>query len=144
MLAFSCCPNFYGHKGAAPHYPPRMEMMHHGHHHAFNGDIDKAHVKEGFKHHYGFDGRRPEPTPEMKAKFAEKLGLTDEQKTKLEQMRQEDMAKMEPLFKQMESLHEEMEKLRQDNRHHFESVLTDAQKEILQTMRKEFKQKHHH
>lgn len=80
--------------------------------------------------------RHFEPTPEMKARFAEKLGLSDEQKQQLDQFREEDMAKMKPLFEQMEALRTQISALRQQGRQHFESVLTDEQKVILQKMKK--------
>lgn len=103
------------------------------HRHGMN-HMGKGHHKKAFGQ------ERREPTEEMKARFAEKLGLTDEQKAQLEQYRAEDMAKIEPLFKQMEELRAQLRELRQAGRAHFESVLTDEQKEILQTM----KAKHHH
>ena len=44
------------------------------------------------------------------------------------------MAQMEPLFKQMDDLHAKADKLREENKARFESVLTDEQKEILAAM----------
>lgn len=132
IFAFGCCPKHHGPRGQFMAPPAQVEMgapmakHHHGFHHGFKG-----------KH---FQGKHFEPTPEMKERFAKKLGLTDEQKEKLDEMRKADMAKMEPLFKEMENLHQQMKELRKVNREHFESVLTDAQKEILKEMKKE----HHH
>lgn len=131
MVCFCCCPghNYKNHK-VMPMTPQQQVMLQHQgmHHHG--------------RHHRGPDFRRQhhEPTAEMKARFAEKLGLTDEQKAQLEQYRNEDMAKMEPLMKQMDELRTQIRELRKAGRAHFESVLTDEQKEILQTMKK----KHHH
>lgn len=70
----------------------------------------------------------------LKHRFAEKLQLTDEQKAQIEQFRKEDMAQMEPLFKQMDDLRAKADKLREENKARFESVLTDEQKEILAAM----------
>ena len=41
---------------------------------------------------------------------------------------------MEPLFKQMDDLRAKADKLREENKARFESVLTDEQKEILAAM----------
>ena len=41
---------------------------------------------------------------------------------------------MEPLFKQMDYLRAKADKLREENKARFESVLTDEQKEILAAM----------
>lgn len=128
ILAVGCCPKHHGPRGHFMTNPVQMEMRAPmaKHHHGFKG-----------KH---FRGKHFEPTAEMKERFAKKLGLTDEQKEKLDEMRKADMAKMEPLFKEMENLHQKMQELRKVNREHFESVLTDAQKDILKEMKKE----HHH
>ena len=97
--------------------------------------------------HIRFDHRRPEdlrrpghpgfhPRPEMKERFARRLGLTDEQKAQIEQFRKEDMAKMAPLFEQMDELRKQADELRKENKARFESVLTPEQKEILQEIHK--------
>lgn len=87
------------------------------------------------RHH--FRGPNGETPQQMKEKFAQKLGLTAEQKEKIEKMREEDKAKMEPLMKKMSELREEMHKIRQESRNRFESVLTDEQKAKLKDMRSE-------
>lgn len=131
VLSLWCCPPHYGHKPFHHFHPQAVEMTAHK-----GGDM--AQIRHHHhRHHLDFAAHHPEPTSEMKAKFAERLGLTDEQKEKLEQMRQEDMAKMAPLFEQMKTLRQQMRDLRKTNRAHFESVLTDAQKEILQKMKAE-------
>lgn len=81
---------------------------------------------------FGHPGFHPERA--LKHRFAEKLQLTDEQKAQIEQFRKEDMAQMEPLFKQMDDLRAKADKLREENKVRFESVLTDEQKEILAAM----------
>ena len=126
VVCFCCCPGHnYKHHKVMPMTPQQQMMLQH----------------QGMPHHRADSRRQPhEPTAEMKARFAEKLGLTDEQKAQLEQYRHEDMAKMEPLMKQIDELRTQIRELRKAGRAHFESVLTDAQKEILQTMKKE----HHH
>lgn len=80
----------------------------------------------------GHPGFHPERA--LKHRFAERLQLTDEQKAQIEQFRKEDMAQMEPLFKQMDNLRAKADKLREENKARFESVLTDEQKEILAAM----------
>lgn len=123
LMCTMCCAWSYKHKPMQV-FPARLEMMQH-----------KMHHKGA---HMGFHQFR-EPTPEMKEHFAKKLGLSEEQKATLEQYRQEDMVKMKPLFDEMDKLHAKIKDLRKANRARFESVLTDAQKEILQQM----KAKHH-
>ena len=81
---------------------------------------------------FGHPGFHPERA--LKHRFAEKLQLTDEQKVQIEQFRKEYMAQMEPLFKQMDDLRAKADKLREENKARFESVLTDEQKEILAAM----------
>ena len=81
---------------------------------------------------FGHPGFHPERA--LKHRFAEKLQLTDEQKAQIEQFRKEDMAQMEPLFKQMDDLRAKADKLREENKARFESVLSDEQKEILAAM----------
>ena len=81
---------------------------------------------------FGHPGFHPERA--LKHRFAERLQLTDEQKAQIEQFRKEDMAQMEPLFKQMDDLRAKADKLREENKARFESVLTDEQKEILAAM----------
>jgi len=124
VCSFCCAPR--------PHMmhnpmPKNIEMMQH--HRPF--------MHGGFHHknHHQFGEK-------MKAHFAKKLGLTDEQKQQLDKFRDEDMAKMKPLFEQMDSLRKQMDEMREINRAHFESVLTDEQKEILKTMK--MKKGHHH
>lgn len=89
---------------------------------------------QGRRHFRGPNGETPQ---QMKEKFAQKIGLTEEQKEKIEKMREEDKAKMEPLMKKMKELREEMRKIRQESRTRFESVLTEEQKAKLKDMRSE-------
>lgn len=135
-----CGGSIYGtHKHFGSHHLAKMEMIHHNMDKmAFEPKQHGFDMRKKGKRSFAHKALRAEPTAEMKAKFAEKLGLTDEQKVKLEEMRKEDMAKMEPLFKQMESLRIEMKALRKSNREHFESVLTEEQKEILKKMKREY------
>ena len=138
LLMHFCCCACGQHK--RPEFMPmaaqQQMMMHHKHH--------KMHTQGKPHHANAFEHKFHEPSAEMKAKFAEKLGLTDEQKAQLEQYRNEDMAKIEPLFKQMEELRGKLRELREAGRAHFESVLTDEQKEILQTMKKKHYEKRPH
>lgn len=118
---------------------PRAEMRLPTRHHP-EGRFDGERHRE-WKHRadrgdaprrFGHPGFHPERA--LKHRFAEKLQLTDEQKAQIEQFRKEDMAQMEPLFKQMDDLRAKADKLREENKARFESVLTDEQKEILAAM----------
>lgn len=118
---------------------PRAEMRLPTRHHP-EGRFDGERHRE-WKHRadrgdaprrFGHLGFHPERA--LKHRFAEKLQLTDEQKAQIEQFRKEDMAQMEPLFKQMDDLRAKADKLREENKARFESVLTDEQKEILAAM----------
>ena len=118
---------------------PRAEMRLPTRHHP-EGRFDGERHRE-WKHRadrgdaprrFGHPGFHPERA--LKHRFAEKLQLTDEQKAQIEQFRKEDMAQMEPLFKQMDDLRAKADKLREENQARFESVLTDEQKEILAAM----------
>ncbi len=132
IVSTLCCAQAPKNMSMAEAMPQKIEMM------------KKAHHMKGH-HARHFMGRHAMPTPEMREHFAKKLGLTDEQKAQLDKFRDEDMAKMKPLFDEMDTLHAKMEELRKVNRAHFESVLTDEQKEILKNMKKEWKHhKRHH
>lgn len=118
---------------------PRAEMRLPTRHHP-EGRFDGERHRE-WKHRadrgdaprrFGHPGFHPERA--LKHRFAEKLQLTDEQKAQIEQFRKEDMAQMEPLFKQMDDLRAKADKLREENKARFESVLTDEQKETLAAM----------
>ncbi len=87
--------------------------------------------------------RRPsiEEIKKHEEKFAEKLGLSKEQKEKAKELRQEGRKKMEPLMKQKKELHEKMERLRKENMEQFEKILTAEQKEKLKEIKKEHKEK---
>ena len=90
-----------------------------------------------------FDGRPSiEEMKKHEEMFAEKLGLSKEQKEKAKELRQEGRKKMEPLMKQKKELHEKMERLRKENMEQFEKILTDEQKAKLKEMKKEHKGKH--
>ena len=131
IVSTLCCAQAPKNTSMAEAMPQKIEMM------------KKAHHMKGH-HARHFMGRHAMPTPEMREHFAKKLGLTDEQKAQLDKFRDEDMAKMKPLFDEMDTLHAKMEELRKVNRAHFESVLTDEQKEILKNMKKEWKHHRHH
>ena len=92
------------------------------------------------EHREDFDKRPPiEEIKKHEEMFAQKLGLSEEQKQKAEDLRKEGRKKMEPLMKQKRELHEKMEKLRKENMEEFEKILTDEQKTKLKEMKKEHK-----
>lgn len=131
-----CCTTVEKNTALSEAMPQKIEMMKKAHH-------VRPHFSKPFMKDRHFKGRHGMPTPEMREHFAKKLGLTDAQKEQLDKFRDEDMAKMKPLFEQMGALHEQMQELRKVNREHFESVLTDEQKEILENMRKEWRHHRH-
>ena len=62
-----------------------------------------------------FDGRPSiEEMKKHEEMFAEKLGLSKEQKEKAKELRQEGRKKMEPLMKQKKELYEKMDKVRKE------------------------------
>ncbi|MBP5699013.1 MAG: hypothetical protein J6W96_05760 [Alphaproteobacteria bacterium] len=138
------CPGSYSRNPQMQPKPDEMVMREHRRPHGMHQrpDFKGHHGKHFGKMHGDMKGKPFEPSPEMKARFAEKLGLTDEQKEQLEKYRTEDMAKMKPLVDQMDALRAQMKELRQENRARFESVLTDEQKEILKNMKKEHRHPH--
>jgi len=137
IVSTLCCAQAPKNTSMAEAMPQKIEMMKKAHH--MKGHHARHFMKDGH-----FKGPHHMPTPEMREHFAKKLGLTDEQKAQLDKFRDEDMAKMKPLFDEMDTLHAKMEELRKVNRAHFESVLTDEQKEILKNMKKEWKHHRHH
>ena len=72
---------------------------------------------------------------EMSERFADKLGLTDEQKAQAEKLREANRAKMEPLMKQADELRGKMDEIRKQNMDDFEKILTPEQKQKLDEMK---------
>lgn len=95
------------------------------------------------------EGMLPPPPPahemphkvrkEMADKFAKDLGLTEEQKAQADKIRKDGREKMEPLMKEMKTLREKMDKLREDNMKDFEKILTPEQKDKLDKIKAEHK-----
>ena len=82
---------------------------------------------------------------DMAKKFAEDLGLTEEQQAKAKKMREDSRAKMKPMMEEMKKLHEKMDKAREENFKEFEKILTPEQKgklEKIKEERKNFHKKH--
>ncbi len=84
-------------------------------------------------------------------KLAEKLGLTEEQQKKAEEIRKADFEKMKPLMEEMKKLREKMDKMREENMKSFESILTPEQKIKFEEIKakhkdrmKNFKKGKHH
>lgn len=70
-------------------------------------------------------------------KLAERLKLTDEQKTKADEIRKAGREKMNPLIRQEMELRKEMDIIRSQNMEEFESILTDEQKTEFQKIKNE-------
>lgn len=73
----------------------------------------------------------------MAAKLASDLGLTEEQKAKAEQIRQEGQAKIAPLMEQMKSLRQKIDDERRTNMQAFEEILTPEQKQRFEVMKQQ-------
>ena len=74
-------------------------------------------------------------------KFANELGLTEEQRKKAEEIRKADFEKMKPLMEEMKALHEKMDAMRQENMKSFEAILTPEQQATFKQMIEEHKNK---
>lgn len=66
--------------------------------------------------------------------FADKLGLSEEQKKKADELRQKGRERMEPIMAEMKKLREQAREIREENKKEFEALLTPEQKEILKDM----------
>lgn len=74
-------------------------------------------------------------------RFAKELNLTDEQKEKAKEIREEGLKKMEPLKEDMTELRTKMDKVRQKNMKDFEEILTPEQKTKLEKIKADHLQK---
>ena len=79
----------------------------------------------------------------MEAKLADKLGLSEEQRTKAQTIREAGHKKVKPLIKEMKKIRKEMDKLRHENMEEFEKILTPEQKKKFNELKKEMKNKPH-
>ena len=82
------------------------------------------------KHHKEM---RKRPEPEKMDKF---LDLTDEQKAKAKEIREQSRKEIEPLMKEMKTLREKMDKIREADMKKFETLLTPEQKAKLEARKK--------
>lgn len=82
------------------------------------------------KHHKEM---RKRPEPEKMDKF---LDLTDEQKAKAKEIREQSRKEIEPLMKEMKTLREKMDKIREADMKKFEALLTPEQKAKLEARKK--------
>ena len=89
------------------------------------------------KHHKEM---RKRPEPEKMDKF---LDLSDEQKAKAKEIREQSRKEIEPLMKEMKTIREKMDKIREADMKKFEALLTPEQKAKLEARKqhheKEFK-----
>ena len=88
-----------------------------------------------FKHPQG----EPPRHEQMAEKLAQDLGLTAEQKAQAEKIRADGREKVKPLMERAKKLHEEMDKLRQENMQEFEKILTPDQQEKFAKIKAEMK-----
>lgn len=87
----------------------------------------------------------------MAQKLADDLNLTDEQRAKAKEMRQQAREKIKPLIDEMKEIRKKMDTIRQENMKAFEEILTPEQKETFAKIKTERKakfkkmmKKHHH
>jgi Spy/CpxP family protein refolding chaperone len=74
-------------------------------------------------------------------KFANELGLSEEQRKKAEEIRKADFEKMKPLMEEMKALREKMDAMRKENMKSFEAILTPEQQVKFKEMIDEHKRK---
>lgn len=83
---------------------------------------------------------RKRPEPEKMDKF---LDLSDEQKAKAKEIREQSRKEIEPLMKEMKTIRKKMDKIREADMKKFEALLTPEQKAKLEARKqhheKEFK-----
>lgn len=85
---------------------------------------------------------RPRHEMKIHEELAQKLNLTDEQKSKADKIREDGRKQMEPLMQERKALHEKMEKLRKENMEEFEKILTPEQKEAFAKFKEEHRPPH--
>lgn len=81
--------------------------------------------------------RIPKPHKEMRKrqepeKMDKFLDLTDEQKAKAKEIREQSQKEIEPLMKEMKTIREKMDKIREADMKKFEAILTPEQKAKLE------------
>lgn len=85
------------------------------------------------------------PKPEKMDKF---LDLTDEQKAKAKEIREQSRKEIEPLIDEMKTIREKMDKIREADMKKFEALLTPEQKAKLEARKqhheKDFKGREKH
>lgn len=81
---------------------------------------------------------RKRPEPEKMDKF---LDLSDEQKAKAKEIREQSRKQIEPLMKEMKALREKMDKIREADMKKFEALLTPEQKAKLEARKQHHEKK---
>lgn len=79
---------------------------------------------------------------EKKEAFANRLGLTDEQRTKSAALHEQSRAEMKKIMEEMDALKKKADSLREQSKKDFEALLTDDQKKILEQIHQEREAKH--
>ena len=114
LIAFSAYSNAFAKAAANPAEPAQQtERM-------------PRHHKEMRKH----------PEPEKMDKF---LDLSDEQKAKAKEIREQSRKEIEPLMKEMKTIREKMDKIREADMKKFEALLTPEQKAKLEARKQHHK-----
>lgn len=84
---------------------------------------------------------RKRPEPEKMDKF---LDLSDEQKAKAKEIREQSRKEIEPLMKEMKTIREKMDKIREADMKKFEALLTLEQKAKLEARKQHHEKKFDH
>lgn len=114
LIAFSAYSNAFAEAVANPAEPAQQtEKMH--------------------KHHKEM---RKRPEPEKMDKF---LDLTDEQKAKAKEIREQSRKEIEPLMDEMKTIREKMDRIREADMKKFEALLTPEQKAKLEASKQHHK-----
>ena len=89
----------------------------------------------------GFKQKHKEIMRKHQEDFENKLKLTDAQKERAKQLREEGRKEIEPLMNQMKELRGKMDELRKKNMEEFEKILTPDQKAELENMKADMEKK---
>ncbi len=107
---------------------------------AFANEVPMASNIEGTTVEQSLEKKHKRPSKEeMRAHFAKRLNLTEEQQKQADQIHEKSRAKMQEIKKQMQDLRKQADTIREGNKKEFESILTEEQKKTLETMKKEHK-----
>ena len=94
-------------------------------------------VRDGMRHKVVDMEKMAQRREEMGEKFASRLDLTQEQRTKAKELHEKNRAEMKKIMDEIDSLREKAKELREKSKTEFEALLTDQQKEKLKQIHEE-------